>query len=90
MARQLPCLRFGSFILIQPVVIEDHVESHPGWNSALLTYFNPGGAHLSGNMGEDPQGVPYNFLALLWQIAARRPGTLRSSQQVSYFRSGHS
>ncbi|KAI1943276.1 UDP-glucose-4-epimerase [Ophidiomyces ophidiicola] len=39
------------------------------WNAALLRYFNPAGAHPSGIMGEDPQGVPYNLLPLLAQVA---------------------
>ncbi|QQK43927.1 NAD-dependent epimerase/dehydratase [Penicillium digitatum] len=39
------------------------------WNGALLRYFNPAGAHPSGIMGEDPQGVPYNLLPLLAQVA---------------------
>lgn len=39
------------------------------WNAALLRYFNPAGAHPSGVMGEDPQGVPYNLLPLLAQVA---------------------
>lgn len=39
------------------------------WNGALLRYFNPAGAHPTGIMGEDPQGVPYNLLPLLAQVA---------------------
>ncbi|CAK7245401.1 MAG: UDP-glucose-4-epimerase [Sporothrix thermara] len=39
------------------------------WNGALLRYFNPAGAHPSGLMGEDPQGVPYNLLPLLGKVA---------------------
>jgi hypothetical protein len=39
------------------------------WNAALLRYFNPAGSHPSGLMGEDPQGVPYNLLPLLAQVA---------------------
>jgi UDP-glucose 4-epimerase len=39
------------------------------WNGALLRYFNPCGAHPSGIMGEDPQGVPFNLLPLLGQVA---------------------
>jgi UDP-glucose 4-epimerase len=39
------------------------------YNAALLRYFNPAGAHPSGIMGEDPQGVPYNLLPLLAQVA---------------------
>jgi UDP-glucose 4-epimerase len=46
-------------------------EGKPGdvHNAALLRYFNPAGAHPSGIMGEDPQGVPYNLLPLLAQVA---------------------
>jgi UDP-glucose 4-epimerase len=40
------------------------------FNAALLRYFNPGGSHPSGLMGEDPQGIPYNLLPLLAQVAA--------------------
>src|SRR4051794_23757396 len=44
-------------------------KSGDEWNAALLRYFNPAGAHPSGIMGEDPQGVPYNLLPLLGQVA---------------------
>lgn len=40
------------------------------WNAGFLRYFNPAGAHPNGIMGEDPQGVPYNLLPLLAQVAA--------------------
>jgi UDP-glucose 4-epimerase len=56
-------------------VITDHVEaqrkntSTTEWNGALLRYFNPCGTHPSGVMGEDPQGVPFNLLPLLSQVA---------------------
>ena len=61
-------------------IITDHVEaqrkkfkkeekSGDHWNGALLRYFNPAGSHPSGVMGEDPQGVPYNLLPLLAQVA---------------------
>jgi len=39
------------------------------WNGALLRYFNPGGSHHSGIMGEDPLGDPFNLLPLLGQVA---------------------
>lgn len=44
-------------------------EPYEHWNGALLRYFNPCGAHPSGIMGEDPQGVPYNLLPLLGKVA---------------------
>ena len=61
-------------------VITDHVDAERNnakkrgedgdrWNGALLRYFNPIGAHPSGLMGEDPQGVPFNLLPLLSQVA---------------------
>lgn len=61
-------------------VITDHVNAERNklkkegkpfeqWNGALLRYFNPCGAHPSGVMGEDPQGVPFNLLPLLGQVA---------------------
>lgn len=61
-------------------LITDHVEAQRNnfkkqgkngdhWNGALLRYFNPAGSHPSGLMGEDPQGVPYNLLPLLAQVA---------------------
>lgn len=61
-------------------VITDQVEAqrnnnrkagkpHDQWNGALLRYFNPCGAHPSGIMGEDPQGVPFNLLPLLGKVA---------------------
>ena len=61
-------------------MIEDHVtaqrnklkkegKSGDHWNGANLRYFNPAGSHPSGIMGEDPQGVPYNLLPLLAQVA---------------------
>ncbi len=60
--------------------ITDHIEAQRNnakkagksgdqWNGAFLRYFNPAGAHPSGVMGEDPQGVPYNLLPLLAQVA---------------------
>ena len=39
------------------------------YNAALLRYFNPAGSHPSGIMGEDPQGIPFNLLPLLAQVA---------------------
>jgi UDP-glucose 4-epimerase len=44
-------------------------KSGDEYNAALLRYFNPGGAHPSGIMGENPQGIPYNLLPLLAQVA---------------------
>jgi UDP-glucose 4-epimerase len=58
------------------LVIEDMcralVTSEKGWSIALLRYFNPVGAHESGLIGEDPQGVPNNLMPFLMQVAVGR------------------
>ncbi|PWA16363.1 hypothetical protein CCH79_00004647 [Gambusia affinis] len=44
------------------------------WNAVLLRYFNPIGAHASGQIGEDPQGIPNNLMPYVAQVAVgRRP-----------------
>lgn len=55
----------------QRINLKKHGKEEEGlkWNGALLRYFNPAGSHPSGIMGEDPQGVPYNLLPLLAQVA---------------------
>ena len=57
------------FINAERFVAKKAGKSGEEWNGALLRYFNPAGSHPSGIMGEDPQGVPYNLLPLLAQVA---------------------
>jgi hypothetical protein len=38
------------------------------WNAVLLRYFNPIGAHASGRIGEDPQGIPNNLMPYVSQV----------------------
>jgi UDP-glucose 4-epimerase len=75
-----PTNTYGRTKAIIEDVITDHVKAQRSnlekagkpfeqWNGALLRYFNPCGAHPTGIMGEDPQGVPYNLLPLLGQVA---------------------
>jgi UDP-glucose 4-epimerase len=47
------------------------------WRNAILRYFNPVGAHDSGEMGEDPQGVPNNLMPYIAQVAVGRRDKLR-------------
>lgn len=55
-------------------IIQDHCKANPEWSAALLRYFNPAGAHVSGVLGEDPLGVPNNLLPYAAQVAVgRRP-----------------
>lgn len=43
--------------------------SNPEWKTAILRYFNPVGAHLSGMIGEDPMGVPSNLFPYIAKVA---------------------
>ncbi len=50
-------------------VLGDLAASDPRWRIALLRYFNPVGAHESGQIGEDPYGIPNNLLPYITQVA---------------------
>ncbi|MEQ4626492.1 UDP-glucose 4-epimerase GalE [Providencia manganoxydans] len=52
--------------------LSDLFTSQPNWSVALLRYFNPVGAHPSGTMGEDPQGIPNNLTPYIAQVAVGR------------------
>ena len=55
-------------------MIKDVVASEPGWRVASLRYFNPVGAHPSGQIGEDPLGIPNNLFPFVTQVAVgQRP-----------------
>lgn len=51
------------------MVLEDMYEADKTWNTALLRYFNPVGAHESGLIGEDPKGIPNNLTPYITQVA---------------------
>jgi UDP-glucose 4-epimerase len=53
-------------------ILEDLQQSDPRWSIVRLRYFNPVGAHYSGLIGEDPQGVPCNLLPYITQVAVGR------------------
>ncbi len=55
-------------------LLDDVAASEPGWRIARLRYFNPVGAHPSGQIGEDPLGEPTNLFPLITQVAlGKRP-----------------
>ena len=58
-----PTNPYGRSKLMVEHVLQDVAASDPRWRVALLRYFNPVGAHESGLIGEDPQGIPNNLLA---------------------------
>lgn len=50
-------------------LLQDLAKKDPSYNIAILRYFNPIGAHKSGLMGEDPQGIPNNLMPYVTQVA---------------------
>lgn len=50
-------------------VLKDVHHADPEWNVVLLRYFNPIGAHPSGRIGEDPNGIPNNLMPYITQVA---------------------
>ena len=50
-------------------ILTDIQKADPEWNVVLLRYFNPIGAHPSGKMGENPNGIPNNLMPYITQVA---------------------
>ena len=68
---------YGRSKLMVEEMLSDLVLAEPAWRVALLRYFNPVGAHESGRIGEDPNGVPNNLLPYVAQVAVGRRPSLR-------------
>ena len=60
---------YGSSKLMIENILADLVKSDPEWRIACLRYFNPVGAHESGLIGEDPNGIPNNLMPYVAQVA---------------------
>ena len=60
---------YGRSKLMVEFVLKDWQKACPDMNIALLRYFNPVGAHVSGKIGEDPGGLPNNLLPYVSQVA---------------------
>ena len=60
---------YGATKLMIEDILRDQVKANPDWSVALLRYFNPIGAHESGLLGEDPNGIPNNLLPYVAQVA---------------------
>jgi UDP-glucose 4-epimerase len=54
------------------LILQDLAAADPRWSVANLRYFNPIGAHPSGRIGEDPQGIPNNLMPFVAQVAVGR------------------
>jgi len=60
---------YGRSKLMVEEILGDVYVSDASWNVALLRYFNPVGAHLSGRIGEDPGDIPNNLMPYISQVA---------------------
>lgn len=60
---------YGRSKLMIEEILRDLGKANPDWRIALLRYFNPVGAHESGLIGEDPNGIPNNLLPYVSQVA---------------------
>lgn len=60
---------YGRTKLFMEYILKDLHVANPSMNIALLRYFNPVGAHKSGNIGEDPNGIPNNLMPYISQVA---------------------
>jgi UDP-glucose 4-epimerase len=63
---------YGRSKLIIEDMLRDLIKADPSWRIALLRYFNPVGAHESGLIGEEPNGIPNNLLPYIAQVAEGR------------------
>ena len=65
---------YGQTKVISEQILQDLALTRTGWQISLLRYFNPVGAHKSGDIGEDPNGTPNNLLPFVAQVViGRRP-----------------
>lgn len=60
---------YGRSKLMVEEILRDVSASNDQWNFSLLRYFNPVGAHESGILGEDPNGIPNNLMPFIAQVA---------------------
>ena len=63
---------YGRSKLMIEDILRDLIVADPSWSIALLRYFNPVGAHESGLIGEEPNGIPNNLLPYIAQVAEGR------------------
>ena len=65
----MPSNNYGYTKLIAEQMLQKAADADEAWSIALLRYFNPVGAHESGEIGEDPQGIPNNLMPFITQVA---------------------
>lgn len=60
---------YGQSKLMMEIILKDVAAANDNWSISLLRYFNPIGAHESGSIGEDPNGIPNNLMPFISQVA---------------------
>lgn len=60
---------YGWTKYMSEVILSDMAHADPEWSVVLLRYFNPIGAHSSGRIGEDPNGIPANLMPYISKVA---------------------
>ena len=60
---------YGTTKIMIEKILEDVYRADNSWDIAILRYFNPVGAHESGLIGEDPQGIPNNLMPFIMKVA---------------------
>ena len=68
---------YGESKVMSERILQDVAKVNGDWSVALLRYFNPIGAHESGRIGEDPQGIPNNLMPYVTQVASGKREYLR-------------
>lgn len=68
----MPSNNYGYTKLIVEQLLQKLATADERWSIALLRYFNPVGTHQSGQIGEDPQGIPNNLMPFVTQVAVGR------------------
>ena len=68
---------YGRTKLIIEDMCRDLCASDPEWSIALLRYFNPIGAHASGKIGEDPNGIPNNLMPIIINVCTGKQAELK-------------
>jgi len=68
----MPTNNYGYTKMVVEQLLEKTAQANLTWSIALLRYFNPVGAHKSGQIGEDPQGIPNNLMPFVTQVAVGR------------------
>jgi UDP-glucose 4-epimerase len=67
---------YGRTKLMMEYILRDLHIADESWNIAILRYFNPVGAHESGRIGEDPNGIPSNLMPFISQVAVEKRASL--------------